>query len=91
LFHQKIAHAYERRIPIEEEIYCDFFLPLSKVYIEYWGLEEKDYLQRKEAKKWLYDKYQLHLIELFDEHIYHLDDRLPVLLKRFFPETYKFD
>lgn len=52
LYHKGIVHAYERRVPIEEEVYCDFFIPLGqKVWIEFWGLEEEKYLKRKELKR----------------------------------------
>lgn len=34
-----LVHAYEKKVPIEEELYTDFYLPNGKVYIEYWGLE----------------------------------------------------
>lgn len=44
----EIVHAYERKLPIEEEVYCDFYLPNGKVYIEFWGLESDErYIQRK--------------------------------------------
>jgi hypothetical protein len=79
-----LAHAYERRLPIEEECYCDFYLPKGNVYIEFWGLEEdKDYVDRKKIKLELYKKYNLNLIELKNEHISNLDDHLPRMLLKF--------
>lgn len=78
------AHAYERRLPIEEEVYCDFYIPGGKVYIEYWGLErDSKYQTRMNTKRELYDKYKLNLIELTDEHIRNLDDYLPKMLLKF--------
>jgi len=56
LYNKGIVHAYERQVPIEEELYCDFFIPEGKVWIEYWGLEDEKYLKRKELKKELYKK-----------------------------------
>ncbi len=38
LYMAEIVHAYERKLPIEEELYSDFYIPTGKVYIEYWGL-----------------------------------------------------
>ena len=85
LYYNNIAHAYERRLPLEnEEVYCDFYIPVGKVYIEYWGLEdEPKYIARKEIKKEIYKKYGFSLIELTNEHIENLDDYLPKMLRKF--------
>ena len=40
LYMAELVHAYERKLPIEEEVYCDFYLPVGKLYIEFWGMEE---------------------------------------------------
>lgn len=32
LYMAELVHAYERRLPIEEEVYCDFYIPAGKVY-----------------------------------------------------------
>lgn len=81
LYMARIAHAYERKLPIEEECYCDFYIPAGNVYIEFWGLEEqKDYVERKKIKLELYKKHNLNLIELKNEHISNLDDSLPKML-----------
>ncbi|MDZ4212516.1 MAG: hypothetical protein U1C59_12470, partial [Methylotenera sp.] len=79
-----IVHAYERLLPVEEELYCDFYVPAGKVYIEFWGLEnDPKYRERKEKKKQIYKKYGFNLIELNDEHIQNLDDYLPKMLLKF--------
>ncbi|MEP0856977.1 hypothetical protein NDI49_15340 [Trichocoleus sp. ST-U3] len=84
LYVSGIVHAYERRLPIEEEAYCDFYLPSGRVYIEYWGYDnDQEYAARKRVKQELYQKYQLNLIELSDEHIKNLDDCLPRILLKF--------
>lgn len=84
LYMSGIAHAYERLLPVEEELYCDFYIPSGKVYIEYWGIEnDPKYKARKEAKKEIYGKYGFNLIELNDEHIQNLDDFLPKMLLKF--------
>lgn len=52
LYMQGIVHAYERRLPIEEECYCDFYLPGGKgVYIEFWGRESDPTYQERQAAK----------------------------------------
>ncbi|MBX9676097.1 MAG: hypothetical protein K2V71_05760 [Methylotenera sp.] len=84
LYMSGIVHAYERLLPVEEELYCDFYVPAGKVYIEYWGLENDiKYKERKEKKKEIYKKYGFNLIELNDEHIQNLDDYLPKMLLKF--------
>jgi len=74
IYEAKIVHAYERKIPVEEDIYCDFWIPTGKVYIEYWGLEAQDYLGRKENKISIYKKHDLNLIQLTDSDISNIDD-----------------
>jgi hypothetical protein len=89
LYMSEIVHAYERKLPIEEELYCDFYLPIGKVYIEYWGYEENEkYLDRKREKLRIYDKYGFNLIELNDADIQNLDDILPKKLLKFGIQAY---
>lgn len=84
LYMSGIVHAYERQLPIEEDMYCDFYLPNGKVYIEYWGLEENEkYQNRKKEKCRLYQKYRFHLLELTDQDIQQLDDVFPKKLLKF--------
>lgn len=89
LYMQGLVHAYERRLPIEEECYCDFYLPGGKgVYVEYWGLEaDPKYRERQAAKRAIYSKHGLRLIELGDAEIERLDDVLPRVLLKFGIET----
>lgn len=84
LYMQGIVHAVERKLPIEEEAYCDFYLPTGKTYIEYWGMEkDAKYAERMKAKQAIYAKYNLNLVELHDKDIMNIDDILPRLLLRF--------
>jgi len=83
LYYSGVVHAYERRLPIDEEVYCDFYLPQGKVYIEYWGLDDVHYQERKKAKQAIYRDNELQLIELGDEQVKSLDDVLPPLLRKF--------
>ena len=92
LYHKGIVHAYERRVPIDEEVYCDFFIPLGqKVWIEFWGLEEEKYLKRKELKRKFYEQNKKNLIELTDKDIENLDDVMPRKLRPYLPPTFSFD
>jgi len=89
LYMAEIVHAYERKLPIEEEVYCDFYIPTGKVYIEFWGLEnDPKYAKRKEIKKEIYKKYDFKLIELTDKEVFSLDDVLPRLLLKHGVQTY---
>jgi len=89
LYMAEIVHAYERKLPIEEDVYCDFYIPTGKVYIEYWGYEnEPKYLARKKKKIELYNKYGFNLIELQDKDVQNLDDILPRLLLKYGVQAY---
>jgi len=89
LYEYKLVHAYERNLPIEEELYSDFFIPTENVYIEFWGLEsDPKYAERKKAKIEIYKKYDFKLIELGDADIANLDDYLPKKLLKFNIKVY---
>lgn len=84
LYQHRIVHAYERMLPVEEAIVCDFWLPESRVYIEYWGMEQDpEYAARKREKKSVYQKYEMRLVEVGDQELKSLEDHLPRLLRRF--------
>lgn len=84
LYTSRLVHAYERKLPVEEEVYSDFYLPDGKVYIEFWGMEsDAKYAKRKEEKLKIYEKYGFNLIELTDSDLMNLDDVLPRTLLKF--------
>ncbi|MEK8018601.1 MAG: hypothetical protein VSS75_017150 [Candidatus Parabeggiatoa sp.] len=89
LYMAEIVHAYERKLPIEEDVYSDFYIPTGKVYIEYWGYEnDPKYLARKQKKIELYKKYSFNLIELQDKEVQNIDDVLPKLLLKYGVRAY---
>lgn len=89
LYDYKLAHAYERKLPIEEDLYSDFFIPSENVYIEFWGMEDDPkYAERKKVKIEIYKKYDFKLIELNDSDISNLDDYLPKKLLKFNIKVY---
>ncbi|MCI5179021.1 MAG: glycerol kinase [Candidatus Electrothrix sp. AW3_4] len=89
LYMAEIVHAYERKLPVEENVYSDFYIPTGKVYIEYWGYENNEkYLARKKTKQEIYQKYGFNLIELEDKEVQNLDDILPRLLLKFGVQAY---
>lgn len=84
LYNNSLVHAYERKLPVDEDIYCDFYLPQGKLYIEFWGIEnDPKYTRRKREKQAIYKKYQLQLIELVENDIYNLDEVLAKKLLNF--------
>lgn len=83
LFNHNIAHAYERIVPIKEMIVSDFFIKSANLYIEFWGLNNPEYIKRKERKLHLYNSNSLNLINLENEHIQNLDDILPNKLRKY--------
>lgn len=81
LYGADVVHAYEKKLPIAEHVYSDFYLPKGRVYIEYWGYEQDEkYLERKKTKIALYEKYDFALIQLVDHDVENLDDIMPSLL-----------
>jgi len=89
LYDYKLAHAYERKLPIEEDLYSDFFIPTENVYIEFWGMEDDPkYAERKKVKIEIYKKYDFKLIELNNSDISNLDDHLPKKLLKYGIKVY---
>lgn len=64
LFEHRVPHAYEYSIPDAKR--CDFYIPDDNggVYIEYWGLNDHDYLVNKEHKRSIYRQHKLRLLEI---------------------------
>jgi hypothetical protein len=89
LYMAEIVHAYERKLPVEEEVYCDFYLPSGKLYIEFWGMEhDPKYAERMKVKKAVYDRYGFKIIDLNDDDVHNLDDILPAKLLKFGVQAY---
>jgi hypothetical protein len=89
LYMAEIVHAYERKLPVEEDVYCDFYLPAGKLYIEFWGMEnDHKYAERMKVKKAVYAKYGFNIIDLNDEDVHNLDDILPAKLLKFGVQAY---
>lgn len=82
LYNKDIMFAYEKRLPIVEEAYSDFYIKEKKVFIEVWGLESTKYLERKAKKIQMYKDYDFKLIGLDDSDIENIDDFLPLKLAK---------
>ncbi|MCR9421813.1 glycerol kinase [Vibrio sp. RM-69-4] len=84
-----VVHAYERQLPIEADVMCDFYLPTGKVYLQYWGsdsgaTDEKTRLQTQA----IYHDHGFALINIHPQDIAHLDDILPRKLREFGIKAY---
>ena len=71
LYDLRIVHCYEKKVPIsadEQSITADWFIPVIDsrhgIYIEYWGMNTKDYLANKDRKKKSYKAHDIPLIEI---------------------------
>ena len=84
LYENRVVHAYEKLVRVEQKMYCDFYLPEYDLYIEFWGLESNQkYKARKERKLEIYRQNDLRLVEIKNEHINNLDDYLMGQLVKF--------
>ncbi|MCG9595336.1 glycerol kinase [Vibrio sp. Isolate25] len=84
LYMNGIVHAYDRQLPIDEDVLSDFYLPTGKVYLQFWGRDNGDFPENKKADiKRIYHEHQFDLIEVMPEDIDHLDDVLPAKLREF--------
>ncbi len=89
LYMAGMVHAYERKLPVEGDYYCDFYIPAGNIYIEYWGFANNPtYLKRKKEKIDIYKEHSFNLIELNDADMQNLDDVLPRLLLKFGVQAY---
>lgn len=77
LYEQRIVHCYEKKVTSissdEQTIVCDWFIPVLStrqgIYIEYWGMNTKEYLANKVRKKKAYDEHNIPLIEIEKDDI----------------------
>ena len=84
LFNRHIAHAYERKLPVEDDAISDFYLPQGDVYVEFWGKkDDQAYARRMQEKQEIYKRHNLRLISLTDTELYRLDDHMPRLLRSY--------
>ena len=64
LYLAQLAHAYNRALPVEEELFADFYLPGAGVYIECW--EEPEPAERLGIKLKKQDVYQQQGLAVID-------------------------
>lgn len=77
LYQAFIAHSYGEQvssIPSDEQtVECDWFIPVKSIvegiYIEYWGMNTKEYLANKARKQKSYKEHHIPLIEIEKDEI----------------------
>lgn len=64
LYNACILHCYGKSIDeiLEKRKKCDWFIPIVNgegIYLEYWGMKSKKYIEDREEKEMLYKKYNI--------------------------------
>ena len=81
LYMAGFAHACHRRLPCEEELYADFYLPKYQLYVDYWGdVKNAHAISERMQRKTKYQSLGLPVIDLEQTDMSNLDD---VLTKAF--------
>ncbi|SIS93614.1 hypothetical protein [Neptunomonas antarctica] len=89
LYMAGIAHAYERALPIDEDHYSTFYLPVGNAYIEYWGSgNTAENEERMQEKLNMYEKYNFNFSKLDESDVLSLDSIMPRLLHKHGIEVY---
>lgn len=84
LYMAQLAHACGRALPVEEELYADFYLPGARVYVECWEIEEPhERLSLKLKKQDVYREMKLRVVEVNARDIDRLDETLGRALLEF--------
>ena len=82
---KRIEYVYDERYRIAGDVSIrpDFYLPEFDLYIEYWGMQEQDYLARKSEKKFLYQRAGKKLISLDWRDLENIEAILEEKLSRY--------
>ncbi|HCM1426350.1 TPA: glycerol kinase [Vibrio parahaemolyticus] len=84
-----IVHAYERQLPIEQEVMSDFYLPAGKLYLLFWGSDSGETPEiEREAIRAVYQQHNFNLIEVEPSELDKLDEVLPKRLRQFGIQAY---
>lgn len=89
LYMNGIVHAYDRQLPIEQDVLSDFYLPAGNVYLQYWGDDQGETTrQQREALTAIYTEHEFALIDIYPEDINRLDECLPSKLREYGIKAY---
>lgn len=84
-----VVHAYERQLPIEQDVVSDFYLPGGKVYLQFWGGDAGEMPQTERDKvRVVYEQHSFNLIEVEPSELDKLDEVLPKRLRQFGIQVY---
>lgn len=79
-----IVHAYARPLPIGKDVTSDFYLPIGKVYLQFWGCDSGETCQQaRESMREVYEQHHFNLIEVEPSELDKLDEVLPKRLRQF--------
>lgn len=84
-----VVHAYERQLPIDQDVTSDFYLPGGKVYLQFWGSDTGEMLEAEREKiRAVYEQHNFNLIEVEPSELDKLDEALPKRLRQFGIQAY---
>jgi hypothetical protein len=74
------VHACKRRLPVEVDLFGDFYLPSLLLYFEVWSDDTSAALSKRMRRREIYKKWSFAVIDIEKTDVGHLDD---VLTKQF--------
>ncbi|HHX8524583.1 TPA: glycerol kinase [Vibrio diabolicus] len=84
-----VVHAYERQLPIDQDVTSDFYLPGGKVYLQFWGSDTGEMAEAdRESIRTVYEQHHFNLIEVEPSELDKLDEVLPKRLRQFGIKAY---
>ncbi|MCF7370787.1 glycerol kinase [Vibrio sp. J2-3(2022)] len=84
-----VVHAYERQLPIDQDVTSDFYLPGGKVYLQFWGSDTGEMAEAdRETIRTVYEQHHFNLIEVKPSELDKLDEVLPKRLRQFGIKAY---
>ncbi|MGR5275169.1 glycerol kinase [Vibrio rotiferianus] len=84
-----VVHAYERQLPIAQDVTSDFYLPSGKVYLQFWGSDTGEMSESEQEKiRAVYKNHNFNLIEVEASEVDRLDEVLPKRLRQFGIQAY---
>lgn len=84
LYMAGVLHACGRQLPVQESLRSDFYLPLNRVFIDFWSAKASPAeLKANMRKAELYKELGFATIEVHPEDIAQLDDFMPRQLHKF--------
>jgi|TARA_B110000908_G_scaffold39705_1_gene47965 hypothetical protein len=70
------VHACKRRLPVDEDLFADFYLPSHHLYIEVWNDDTSAALSKRMRRREIYKKWSFAVIDIEKTDVGHLDDVL---------------